>query len=131
MKETKKECDWKMNKLKQLIKLLPKNTNGLELIKGHVNREIEKYKDCEVKAEKFFGLNEDDDNETFDYGRKVIKGPYEEEIADKIPFKRFPLFRLTTTKHGVIGNPTNSVIKGDIRLVRNQPKETISSTKKK
>jgi hypothetical protein len=81
-----------------------------------VNREIEKYKDYEVDSEKFLGLKDDDDNETFDYGRKVLKGPYEDEIARNIPFKRFPLYRLTTTKHGVIGNQTNSIIKGDIKL---------------
>jgi hypothetical protein len=101
-----------------LIKELPKNVNGLELIKGHVNREIEKHKVYEVNSDKFFGVNENDDNETFDYGRKVIKGPYEEEIANNIPFKRFSLYRLTTTKHGVIGNATNAIIKGDIKLVK-------------
>ena len=61
--------------------------------------------------------NEPDEGEGFDYGREVLKGPYEDELAKNIPFKRFPLYRLSSSKYGVIGNPTDAVIKGDVKLL--------------
>lgn len=76
--------------------------------------------DDSLFEDKFFGMQKDDDDEgggAYDYGRKTLKGPYEEEIKKQIPFKRFPLYRLSKTKNGIMGNPTNSFIKGDIKLV--------------
>lgn len=78
---------------------------------------MEKLKGIEIKEAGYFkGTNEVDEEEGYDYGREVLKGPYEEKLGPKIPFKRFPLYRLSTTKYGIIGNPTEAVIKGDIRI---------------
>ena len=59
-------------------------------------------------------------------------------MAKNIPFKRFPLYRLSSSKYGVIGNPTDAVIKGDIKLLSEktfksvtQPKNTKKSRKTK
>lgn len=75
-------------------------------------------------------MSKDDDEEgggLMDYGRKTLKGPYEDEIRKQIPFKRYSLFRLSDSKYGIIGNPTDAFIKGDIKL-RIKP-ATIKTTK--
>lgn len=78
---------------------------------------MEKLKSTDNKGQNYFkGENDVDEDEGYDYGREVLKGPYEEKLAAKIPFKRFLLYRLSSTKYGIIGNPTDAVIKGDIKL---------------
>lgn len=82
-----------------------------------IKREVEKLKGVEIKDTTYFkGTNEVDEDEGYDYGRDVLKGPYEEKLAPKIPFKKFALYRLSSTKYGLIGNPTDAIIKGDIRI---------------
>ena len=46
-----------------------------------------------------------------------MKGPYEEKIRKLIPYQRYELFRLSSSKYGIIGNPTNAFIKGDMKLM--------------
>ena len=82
-----------------------KESSVYEQIKGLVNREIQK--EQEVDEDVFFGTKKQDDDDGgggFDYGRKTLKGPYEDEIRKDIPFKRLELFKLELTKNGIIGS---------------------------
>lgn len=60
---------------------------------------------------------DDEEGETFDYGRDVFKGPYEEIIVKSLPYKKFPLYALTSRAVG-IGEKTKAVLKGDVKVLK-------------
>ncbi|CAD8189110.1 unnamed protein product [Paramecium pentaurelia] len=118
--EKKKENKEKEKKLLGMIKTYKVKYKKFDQLKLLIKREVEKLKGVEIKETNYFkGTNEVDEDEGYDYGREVLKGPYEEKLAPKIPFRRFALYRLSSTKYGLIGNPTDAVIKGDIRISDN------------
>lgn len=66
-------------------------------MKGLVKREIEKSMNFKIDEDQYFGFQKDnEDGGAYDYGRRTLKGPYEDELRRSIPFKRFELFRLSS-----------------------------------
>lgn len=119
----------KEKKLLGMLKTYKDKYKQFEQLKTYIKREVEKLKGASAKEENYFrGENDAAEEDAQDYGREVLKGPYEERL--KVPFRRFPLYRLSSSKYGIIGNPTDGVIKGDIKIADHSGQTVQQSTKK-
>lgn len=51
-----------------------------------------------MEENKFLGLEvpDDDGDEVFDYGREVVKGPYEDILSKTLPYKKFHIYKLSS-----------------------------------